>query len=156
MFEFNRSVHTFGILRAPALHVNGCFISGYCGTAIEGKGLNWTSAINHLHIIQYSHDHCLLFLPFHSCCVVAYLLNILLSLKVSNSSLGNNDNNVISSPKTLSSVFISRVENINRSRLAKTLRTVLGDLMLINLFFFTSKFMQFWECLVEEILLKQG
>ena len=38
-FEFDRSVHTFGILRALVLYVNGCFISSYCGTAMEGKGL---------------------------------------------------------------------------------------------------------------------
>ena len=38
-FESNRSDHTFGIWRALVLHVNGCFISSYCGTAMDGKGL---------------------------------------------------------------------------------------------------------------------
>jgi len=38
-FESNRSVHTFGILRALILHANGYFISSYSGTAMGGKGL---------------------------------------------------------------------------------------------------------------------
>ena len=38
-FEFNRSVHTFGILRALVPRVNGCFISSYCGTVMGDKGL---------------------------------------------------------------------------------------------------------------------
>ena len=38
-FESNRSVYTFGILRAPILHANGYFISSYSRTAMGGKGL---------------------------------------------------------------------------------------------------------------------
>jgi hypothetical protein len=42
----DQSVHTFGILEAPILYSNGCFISSSSGTVSGGKGL---TKHNHIH-----------------------------------------------------------------------------------------------------------